>query len=122
MDLTLESLGTLLVVLLAGLLWLNTLRARELALAHARRACEDAGVQLLDQAVALRRVSLCWTGGGLRLRRTYVFELSTGGVERSAGRVVLLGLRLERLDLDDRAESPPVDAGTAGPGSGRFEP
>jgi hypothetical protein len=122
MDLTIESLGILLVVLLAGWLWLNTLRARELALAYARRACDRAGVQFLDQAVALRGVSPRWTAGGLRLRRTYGFEFSTGGVERSSGRVVLLGLRLEWLELDDTTDGSPLDDETRGPASGRFEP
>lgn len=109
MILTIDSLGALLIVLLAGWLWLTTLRARELALAHARRACEHAGVQLLDQAVALRAVALRWTAQGLRIRRQYRFELSADGVERRSGQVVLLGLRLEALQLDTGAAQPGAD-------------
>jgi hypothetical protein len=126
MNLTTESLGALLVVLLAGWLWLNTLRARELALAHARRACERNHVQLLDQAVALRGIGLRWTARGLRLRRTYGFEFSVAGVERRSARVVLLGLQLERLELGDDAGGTEDDSGdgdaAGGPASGRFEP
>jgi hypothetical protein len=112
---TVGNLSALLLVLLAGWLWLNTLRAHELALAHARRACERADVQLLDQAVALRGLSLRWTADGLRLRRTYGFEFSAAGVERQPGQIVLLGLRLESLSLND-AET------HAGPSEGSFEP
>lgn len=122
MSLTIDSLGALLVVLLAGWLWLNTLRARELALAQARRACERAGVQLLDQAVALRGMALVWTPQGVRLRRRYRFEFSSDGVERRTGQLALLGLRLESLWLEPdssiRADSGPDD----GAASGRFEP
>jgi hypothetical protein len=100
MSANVDSLSALLVLLLAGWLWLNALRARELALAHARRGCERAGVQLLDQAVALRGLSVRWTAQGLRVWRRYGFEFSTAGVERRSGSVVLLGLRLERLELD----------------------
>jgi hypothetical protein len=79
-------------------------------------------VQLLDQAVALRGVSLRWTGQGLRLRRSYGFEFSVAGVERRNGRVVLLGLMLERLELDD-GEAIENEAGDdADSRTGRFEP
>ncbi len=95
-----EGLIGLLVLLIAGWLTLSTLQARERALAHARRACERVGVQLLDQTVALRATRLCWTHQGLRLRRTYGFEFSEAGVERRLGRIVLVGMVLESLRLE----------------------
>ncbi|WP_058554259.1 DUF3301 domain-containing protein [Thiohalocapsa sp. ML1] len=112
---TVGNLSALLLVLLAGWLWLNTLRAHELALAYARRACERADVQLLDQAVVLRALALRWTADGLKLRRTYGFELSADGVERQPGQLVLLGLRLQSLSLGDAEPEPET-------GEGRFEP
>jgi hypothetical protein len=117
MSATVDSLSALLVLLLAGWLWLSALRARELALAHARRGCERAGVQLLDQAVALRGLSVRWTAQGLRVRRRYGFEFSAAGVERRSGSVVLLGLRLERLELDADGTVAPADDD-----AGRFVP
>ena len=98
-----QNLVAILVVLLAGWLWLDTLRARETALALARRACDRQGVQLLDQAVALRSLSLRWTSAGVRIRRVYRFEFSEEGVGRRDGSIVLLGLALESLDLDRAA-------------------
>ncbi|WP_295542410.1 DUF3301 domain-containing protein [uncultured Thiohalocapsa sp.] len=122
MSLTIDSLLGLLVILLTGWLWLNTLRARELALVRARRACERAGVQLLDQAVALRGMGLVWTPRGLRLRRRYGFEFSADGVARRAGQLILLGLSLESLWL----QTDPTDTGQVpdehGAARGRCEP
>ncbi|WP_322789067.1 DUF3301 domain-containing protein [Thiohalocapsa halophila] len=121
MSLTIDSLGALLVVLLVSWLWLNTLRARELALAQARRACQRADVQLLDQAVALRGMALVWTPRGVRLRRRYRFEFSSDGVERRTGQLALLGLRLESLWLEPDDTNP--DGGPDdGAARGRFEP
>jgi len=103
-----DSLVALLLLLLTGWFWLDALRARELALVLSRRACEEQGLQFLDQAVALRRMGLRWTGQGLRIRRVYRFEFSEGGIGRRTGHLILLGLRLEELSLGLPSE--PADA------------
>jgi hypothetical protein len=94
-----EHLLALLVVLGIGWLWLDGARAREMAVGLAQRACRDRGVQMLDQAVALRRIGLCWQGRGLRLRRVYRFDYSEEGVGRRTGYLVLRGLELEEMSL-----------------------
>ncbi|MCF7990595.1 MAG: DUF3301 domain-containing protein [Thiohalocapsa sp.] len=94
------NLFALLLVLVAGWIWLDTLRAREMALGLVRRVCDREGVQLLDQAVALRRMGVRWTAAGVRLRRVYRFEFSEEGTARRAGSLTLVGLRLEALELD----------------------
>jgi hypothetical protein len=94
-----EHLLALLVVLGIGWLWLDGARAREMAVGLAQRACRDRGVQMLDQAVALRRLGLRWRSRGLRLRRVYRFEFSEEGVGRRTGYLVLLGLELEDMSL-----------------------
>lgn len=103
-----DALVALLLLLLIGWFWLDALRARELAVALARRACDDRDLQFLDQAVALRRLGLRWTGDGVKLRRAYRFEFSEGGVGRRTGHLILIGLRLEELSLGLPAE--PTDA------------
>jgi len=95
----LENLFAILLVLLAGWFWLDMLRAHEMALGQARRACERHDVQLLDQAVALHKLGLRWTHEGLRLRRQYRFEFSEEGTGRRDACLILLGLRLELLDM-----------------------
>jgi hypothetical protein len=100
-----NSLLAILIPLLIGWYWLDSLRARELALGICRAACEQRDLQFLDQTVALRRLRLRWTTDGLRLRRTYRFEFSEEGVGRSSGYLTLVGLELEeiRFILPERA-------------------
>ncbi len=96
----------------AGLFWLDSARARELANAISRVSCEQRGVQLLDDTVAFARMGLRWTRDGLRIRRMFRFEFSAEGVGRRTGYVLLLGTRLERVELDlpsgDDAGTPPA--------------
>lgn len=94
-----EQLSALLAVLGIGWFWLNAARAREMAVGLAQRACKERGVQLLDQAVALRRLGLRWRAQGLRIRRVYRFDFSEEGVGRRTGYLVLLGLQLVDLSL-----------------------
>ncbi|TVQ87445.1 MAG: DUF3301 domain-containing protein [Chromatiaceae bacterium] len=94
-----SNLFALLLLLLLGWFWLDSLRARETALVLARRACEARDLQFLDQAVALRRLGVRWTAAGLRLRRVYRFEFSEEGLVRRTGYLVLVGLRLTELSL-----------------------
>jgi hypothetical protein len=94
-----EELIGLILVLGIGWLWLESARAREMAVGLAQRACQERGVQLLDQAVALRRVGLRWQSRGLRIRRVYRFEFSEEGIGRRVGYLVLVGLDLVDLSL-----------------------
>jgi hypothetical protein len=84
---------------LVGWFWLDASRAREMAVGLAQSACRERGVQLLDQAVALRRFGLRWRTQGLRIRRVYRFEFSEEGIGRRSGYLVLLGLHLVDLSL-----------------------
>jgi hypothetical protein len=94
-----DHLIALFVVLCVGWFWLESARAREMAVGLAQRACRERGVQMLDQAVALRRLGLRWLRQGLRIRRVYRFEYSEEGIGRRTGYLVLLGLRLEEISL-----------------------
>lgn len=80
--------------------WIDTLRARERAIALCRSSCERRGVQLLDQTVALERIG---TGrdphGRARLRRRYRFEFTRDGTAREPGTIVMLGVWMESLEM-----------------------
>ncbi len=85
----------------AGWLWLDGLRAREAAVAAARRACEAGGLQFLDDSVARGAIRLERDDDGvLRLRRSYAFEFSVSGDDRRPGWVVVLGRRVVSIDLE----------------------
>jgi hypothetical protein len=94
-----SNLLAILALLLLGWFWLDSLRAREIAVGICRAACEQRGLQFLDQTAALGRLGLRRTGEGLRLRRVYRFEFSEEGVGRRSGYLVLIGMDLEELSL-----------------------
>ncbi len=93
----------LLVLLLLGLLaWFvaDGLKAREAAYAAARRACESANVQFLDDTVSQSALRFARDDEGrLALERHFRFEFSTTGDDRQQGRVRLLGGRVEDVNL-----------------------
>ncbi|WP_295586793.1 DUF3301 domain-containing protein [uncultured Lamprocystis sp.] len=87
------------LLLLLGWFWLDSLRAREIALGICRAACERRDLQLLDQAVALRRLGLSWGVNGVRLRRVYRFDFSEEGLGRRVGYLIMRGIDLEELSF-----------------------
>jgi hypothetical protein len=92
----------LLLAVLAGLgwFWWDGLQKREIAVQAARRACELAGVQFLDETVALKKMALRRDGNQqARIYREFGFEYSSVGDDRQVGRVYLLGARLLSADL-----------------------
>jgi hypothetical protein len=101
-----DSLIAILVLLLIGWFWLDSLRAREIALGISRAACEQRGLQFLDQAAALQRIGIAKTPHGFRLRRVFRFDFSEEGVGRRSGYLILRGIDLEMLSLGlpDRSE------------------
>jgi len=91
----------LVAVAVGVLFWIDTLRARERAVAAGRAACTRYGVQLLDDTVAFAKLRLARDDDGrLRLRRTYAFEFSDTGNNRRRGAIVMLGGVLAELQLE----------------------
>lgn len=87
-----------------GWFWLDSLKARDAAIAAARRACESEGLQLLDETVASEGIKPERDDEGvLRLRRVYAFEYSDTGDNRRRGSVVMLGRRVVLLNVGLRA-------------------
>ncbi|MCS6786067.1 MAG: DUF3301 domain-containing protein [Thiobacillaceae bacterium] len=88
------------LLLALGLVWWEGLHSRERAVRAARRACAEAGVQLLDESVALTRLRLQrGEDQRVRLYREYAFEYSDTGDNRLPGRVYLLGARVLDVSL-----------------------
>jgi len=94
---TLLALG---ILILLAWLWFDGMQARERVFEHARRVCDESGVLLLDQSVAL--VSLRPVrrpDGRVSLRRGYRFEFSREGDRRYTGYAWMLGSRIESVHL-----------------------
>lgn len=86
-----------------ALVWQNALAAREIARHASQRLCAEAGVQLLDQTVALRRFALARAGDGrIALRRWYSFDVSTDGSDRHRGTLRLLRGKVEEFSVPQR--------------------
>ncbi len=83
-------------------LWQSAMDAREAANRVARETCSRAVVQLLDETVAFAGFRLARDErGARRLLRTYTFDYTRDGFERSRGFVVLRGARIEAVGLAD---------------------
>lgn len=97
------ELGHIALILLAaaigGWIW-RGMGLHDHALRIARRHCQQAGVQLLDESVALVRLR---PGRGRfgrpGIKRRYAFEFTVTGERRYAGFVELHGQTLQRVEL-----------------------
>jgi len=90
----------LLLLPLGGLLfwWMDSLKAREIAVRVGKQACRERGLQFLDDTVALATISLKRNEEGvLSFLRIYRFEFSDTGDNRLDGDVTLLGKRVQWL-------------------------
>ncbi|MEW6132834.1 MAG: DUF3301 domain-containing protein [Pseudomonadota bacterium] len=90
------------LLLLGAAVWFvsDSLKAREAAHAAARRACEEAGVQFLDDTVSQSALRLARNAEGrLMFERCFRFEFSPTGDDRQQGRVRLLGSRVQDVNL-----------------------
>lgn len=96
-----EEILAILLLVVIGLLWADSLRARERAVQAGRSACERYGVQFLDDTVSFVRLRLARNDEGrLRIARTYTFEFSDTGNNRRDGAIVMLGGDLLDLRLE----------------------
>jgi hypothetical protein len=95
----LDAIPAILFAVLVGWFWLDSLRAREIALGVCQAACAQRQVQFLDQTVALKKLSLRWPAQGLRLRRVYRFDFSEEEVGRQTGSLIMLGQDLVEISL-----------------------
>lgn len=83
------------------LLWWNAQGANQIARRATKAHCEQLGVQLLDDAVALRGFWIKRDDRGQLLPwRSYNFEFTSTGNDRYQGRVTLLGRAVEHIQLD----------------------
>ncbi|HEY9098517.1 MAG TPA: DUF3301 domain-containing protein [Thiobacillus sp.] len=81
--------------------WYAGMQVREQAIAVGRRTCAEAGLQFLDESVALSRTRFSRNSSGqLVFQRDYRFEFSDTGNNRLPGVIRMLGERVEWVSLD----------------------
>jgi hypothetical protein len=91
----LENLLLVLLVLLVWF-WLDSLGARDTAIAKGHDLTERTNLQLLDESVACSRIRLGRNHKGhVQILRTYEFDVSANGGDRMHCHLVLLGRDLQ---------------------------
>lgn len=99
-----DLIALLALAALVGL-WFKFSRARERAVDEARQQCMRHGLQLLDETVGLRSLSLRRRHGRRRLEFGYAFDVSVHGDDRLEGRLWMAAGRLAGLSLPSAAEA-----------------
>ena len=93
--------AAIIAIVAGALLWVDSLRARERAVAAGRTACQRYELQFLDDTVSFARIRLGRNeNGDLRIVRTYTFEFSDTGNNRRQGAIVMLGAELQDMHLE----------------------
>ena len=99
--LSVESLVLLSVLTGILLIWFESLRIREFIIRLCRKVCNELDLQLLDQTVSLRSISIRRSStGSLRLYRIFQFDVSRNGTDRYPGFVSLLGKTIQSIHID----------------------
>lgn len=99
-----EILSIAIIGLLAWF-WLNSMQAKDTAIATGRQIAERYGLQLLDETVEIKQLRVARDARGqLRFLRTYSFEVSDTGANRLSCTLSLLGARLEHLEIPPHRE------------------
>jgi hypothetical protein len=97
------DLGDVFLLLLfatAAAWWWRGYAVKEVALRATRQHCAQMQVQLLDESVVMRGLWFKRDGGGsLRVRRSFEFEFTSTGDDRYHGCTVMLGQRVESIQL-----------------------
>lgn len=98
--LTLENLFFLMLLASGGAwLWHNH-GLREKALERVKQHCAKLDLELLDEAVALKRIGFVRDANGRkRLARIYTFEFTVTGEQRHPGTVTQFGAHTMQIEL-----------------------
>lgn len=97
----LDDLILIALLLSAYLYWFNGQQVKERALKAVRTHCLNLEVQMLDEYVALNSIRLKRDSTGkMRLGRTFLFEFSSTGNERYNGVCIMLGRRVESIQME----------------------
>ncbi|MBE9561863.1 MAG: DUF3301 domain-containing protein [Proteobacteria bacterium] len=82
--------------------WFDTLKCREATKVVAQRVCKQLQLQLLDDTITIIKLRVKRNKNGrLSWHRTYQFEFSNSGNNRQKGIIIMLGIKLEILEMPD---------------------
>lgn len=98
-------MASLLIILFLGLLawfWLNSIRAKEIAMQASATACKQIEVQFLDQTASLKKIKVSRNKNGrMTLERTFSFDFSRDRETRVQGFVTIIGQKVTQVLLNE---------------------
>lgn len=100
---------SIIILLFLGLIawfWMNSIRAKEIALQAAAAACKDIGAQFLDQTASLKKLHFIRNQAGrLSIERCYSFDFSQDRETRQQGLVIIKAYQVTQVLLEDASGS-----------------
>jgi len=95
-----EALWWLIPIMLLVWYWQAAVKAKEAAIMAAKKRCQEEGVQMLDDSMAIDSLRLRrMQKGSMGLWRRYGFEFSATGNQRYQAWVVVHGGRVVLIEL-----------------------
>ena len=96
------SILILLFLALLAWFWMNSIRAKEIAMQASAGACQQIQAQFLDQTASLKKIRLVRNQNGrLGFQRTYSFDFSRDRENRLKGLVMINGHVVNKVMLDE---------------------
>jgi hypothetical protein len=90
----------LIIVLLIAWFWLDSISKREIAIFTGKELASRYELQLLDETIACKKLSLARNNHGhMKIVRLYEFEVSADGRNRLLCSLELLGKQLKGWDI-----------------------
>ncbi len=98
-------MASIIIILFLALLawfWMNSIRAKEIAMQASSVACKQIEAQFLDQTASLKKIRLVRNRNGrLGFHRIYSFDFSRDRENRSKGLVMIEGHMVSQVMLDE---------------------
>lgn len=95
----------ILIIIFLGLIaafWLNSIRAKEIAMQASANACAQIQAQFLDQTASLKKIRFMRDKNGrLGFQRIYGFDFSRDRENRLKGLVIMNGHQVNKVLLDE---------------------
>jgi len=96
------SFFIILFIALLAWFWLNSIRAKEIAMQASAEACKQIQAQFLDQTASLKGIKIRRNRQGRMIfERTYSFDFSRDRETRLQGLVTIIGQKVTQVLLDE---------------------
>ena len=96
------SILIILFLIVLAWFWLNSIRAKEIAMQASADACKDIQAQFLDQTASLIKIKLSRSRNGrMSFERLYNFDFSRDRQTRKKGFVTIKGYQVIQVILDE---------------------